>query len=268
MHAKHDKVVDNIARDVSRPGLYNLPNFKYSSWLTISDRLLKSNPVESYTIKALTYYLNGDLDLFTEYASKLYEIDKSIRSFSIYQSSIFAQGALEKYHKAFKEYISNNNFEILDESIITHLLTYSRLTLNTEVLEYYFDKFQNSFTPSLKENVMNTIKCNQEDIEALNTANIPKGVFEEVMNVICRTLSLAGNFKAVFNIAVRDPNDDVAINLYSEHFNDDIIFELSESWLKNIVEHESKFDFKDVSRLLVNFLPASHLDGVKDANKL
>lgn len=264
--AQPQKIITSIANHVNKRGRWNLSKFTYDSWLKLSDNLLKVDVEEAYTIKALTYYANGESLMFLEYATKLIEVSKKQSSFSIYLTAIHNMGLIEKSVALFDNYIELNQYSNIEHTLLQNHTTHSRCALENKTLEKCYDKFQGILNDELKSIMMQTIDYNTQDLEVLKYAQIDRELFLEVMGVAIKTLSSFGNFTIGYRVNARRPNDDVVINIVSEQIDIKLMNELNEAWLENILDHETKYEFKQISRLLVNFRPVSNNDGVIYAN--
>lgn len=260
------KVIDSIVEYANIQGRWNLPNFKYTSWLEISDRLPDNRIEEAYMIKALTYYTNGELAEFREYAAKLHDISKTWVAISIYMTSLHTNGMIKEAINVFNDYIKNENCTTIDPSILHSHMTHCRWALENDSLKECYSRFRKDINNSLKENMEHTIAYNDRDLELLNYVGIDKNLFLEVMGVAIKTLSKFGNFTIGFDLSCNNPNDDLMINIFSDGIDYALMNELNEEWLDKIVDHDSEYGFKQLSRLLVNFQPANSNDGDKHAN--
>lgn len=264
--AQPQKIITSIANHINKCGRWNLSKFTYNSWLTLSDNLLNIDIEEAYTIKALTYYANGESLMFLEYATKLIEVSEKQASFSIYLTAIHNSGLIKKSVELFDDYIKRNQYFNIEHTLLRNHATHSRCALENETLEKCYDKFQGILSDELKSIMMQTIYYNNQDLEVLKYAQIDKELFLEVMGVAIKTLSEFGNFTIGYRVNARYPNDDIVINIVSEQIDIELMNELNEAWLENILDHQTDYEFKQISRLLVNFRPVSNNDGVIYAN--
>lgn len=264
--AQPKKITATIANHVNRCGRWNLSKFTYTSWLNLGDRLIGVDPEEAYTIKALTYYANGDTLMFLEYATKLIEVSKKPSSFSIYITAIHNNGFIEKSIKLFNQYIDSAQPSDIEYTLLQNHVTHSRCALDNNTLIKCYNKLQNIISDELKDVMSQTIDYNNQDIEVLKYAQVDKELFLEVMSVAIKTLSEFGNFTIGYRVNARQPNDDVTITIVSEQIDAELMNDLNEAWLENILDHKSNYGFEQLSRLLVNFRPVSSNDGVVYAN--
>lgn len=251
-----NKIVDSVAKFANKKGRWSLTNFNYTSWLEISDRLLESNLEDAYTIKALTYYTNGELSNFLEYATKLFEISKQPSTFNIYLTAVHTNGKIEDTIKIFDEYIDSLSSKSTIRFLLSNHITYARYGLDNHTLEKNYEKFQDILDDKIRGFMLNTIRLNNRDLEILKFAGIEKALFLEVMGVAIQTLSEIGNFITGYRIHARQPNDDLTISIHGELIDIEIMHDLNEAWLDKIVDHESTYDFDQLSRVLVNFQPS------------
>lgn len=252
-----EKVTNSVAKYANRKGKWNIPSFNYNSWLEISDRLLQSNPEEAYMIKALTYYMNGELSTFLEYASKLFDISKNFNTFNIYLTALHTNGELENTISVFDEYVENLSSHDNYSLLLRNHITYARYGLDNSTLERNYEKFKKVLSKEMIDLIMNTIRLNERDLHILDFAGIEKNLFLEVMGVAMQTLNEVGNFVTGYRIQARRPNDDLVLSIYGQEIDSELMHELNESWLDKIVDHESAYGFEQLSRVLVNFQPCS-----------
>lgn len=251
-----NKIVESVAKCANKKGRWSLTSFNYNSWLEISDRLLVSNLEDAYTIKALTYYTNGELDKFLEYATKLFEISKQPSTFNLYLTAVHTNGKIEETIEIFDQYVDNLSSKSTIRFLLSNHITYARYGLDNNTLEKNFNKFQGILDDKIRGFMANTIKLNNRDLEILKYAGIEKALFLEVMGVAIQTLSEIGNFITGYRIHARQPNDDLTISIHGEKIDIELMNELNEAWLDKIVDHESTYDFNQLSRVLVNFQPS------------
>ena len=151
-------------------------------------------------------------------------------------------------------------------TLLQNHATHSRCALKNETLTKCYNKFQSILSDELKGIIMQTIDYNNQDLEVLKYTQIDRELFLEVMGVAIKTLSEFGNFTIGYRVNARHPNDDLIINIVSEQIDIELMNELNEAWLENILDHETDYEFNQISRLLVNFRPVSNNDGVVYAN--
>lgn len=253
--AAPDKIANSVARSANRKGKWNISSFNYNSWLKMSDRLISSNAEEAYMIKALTYFMNGELPNFLEYATKLFDEVKNFNTFNIYLAAVHVNGQLENTTSLFDEYIDElsnaDNYRLL----LANHLTYARYALDNSTLEKNYEKFKKRLDADTKGFILETIELNKRDLSILNFAGIDKALFLEVMGVAIQTLGEVGNFVTGYGIHARRPNDDLTLSIHAQEIDIELMHELNEAWLNKIVDHESTYDFEQLSRVLVNFQP-------------
>lgn len=255
--ASPDKLANSVARNANRKGKWDISKFQYDSWLEMSDRLVASNFEEAYMIKALTYFMNGELVSFLEYATDLFDNVKNFNTFNIYLAALHINGQLENTTIVFDQYIdqlsSVDNYHLL----LNNHITYARYALNNTTLEKNYKKFEKRLDAETKGFILETMALNKRDLETLNFVGIDKDLFLEVMGVAIQTLGEVGNFVTGYGIRARKPNDDLILSIHGQEIDIELMHELNEAWLDKIVDHESKYDFKQISRVLVNFQPGS-----------
>lgn len=264
--AQPQKIINSIANHINKCGRWSLSRFTYNSWLILSDSLLSIDIEEAYTIKALTYYANGENLMFLEYATRLVEVSEKQSSFSIYLTAIHNSGLIEESVELFDDYIEHIQPFNIDYTLLQNHATHSRCALRNETLTKCYNKFQSILSDELKGIIIQTIDYNNQDLEVLKYTQIDRELFLEVMGVAIKTLSEFGNFTIGYRVNARHPNDDLIINIVSEQIDIELMNELNEAWLENILDHETDYEFNQISRLLVNFRPVSNNDGVVYAN--
>lgn len=253
-----DKIVNSVARHVNRKGRWHVSRFNYDSWMELSDRISNSNLEEAYIIKALTYYTNGELDHFLEYATKLFDTYKNFDTFNIYITAVHTNGQLEHTINIFDEYVdhvsADEDYHLLFRNHITH----ARYALNNSTLEENYEKYQKVLDKEIRSLMFDTIKLNDRDLKTLRFAGIDKELFLEVMGVAVQTLSEFGNFVTDYGLHIKKPNDDLTLSIHGEKIDIELMHELNEAWLDKIVDHESEYPFDQLSRVLVNFQPGNY----------
>lgn len=252
-----EKTVSSVAKQANEKGKWNLSSFKYNSFIEISDRLLQSNQEEAYIIKALTYYMNGELSTFLEYASKLFDVFKNFNTFNIYLTALHTNGQLEKTISVFDKYVEELSTPEDCGLILLNHITYARYALDNATLERNHKKFHKILSKEMIDLIMNTMKLNQRDLGILEFAKIERGLFLEVMGVAIQTLNEVGNFVTGYTIKAKHPNDDLILSIHGQKIDIELMHELNESWLDKIVDHDSEYSFEQLSRVLVNFQPGN-----------
>lgn len=255
--ASPDKIANSVARSANRKGRWDISKFHYNSWLEMSDKLATSNFEEAYMIKALTYFMNGELVKFLEYATELFNEVKNFNTFNIYLAAVHINGQLENTTRLFDQYIdelsSADNYHLL----LANHFTYARYALDNATLERNYKKFEKRLDAETRGFLLETIKLNERDLKTLDFAGIDKALFLEVMGVAIQTLGELGNFVTGYGIRARRPNDDLILSIHGQEIDIELMHELNEAWLDKIVDHESTYDFKQISRVLVNFQPGN-----------
>ena len=257
---KAEKITSRIIDYANKDGRWQMPSFVYDMAQKISNNLINSSDIHSqidgYFLRGITYFANGEHeDALTDFES-LFDLELAPSVLSLYITILLTQGYLEKADIAYKKYYDTKTSDIPHASLFTNIILLHRMTLDLDRAKAYIQNYTNRDLPKryielMQENLI----IIEEDLNNIAAANIDKALVQEVLSVATRTMGKLGKFRSTFRTFIHQPNDDLFISVYTDNIDFELMDELNESWLEAMINHESNYDFEEISRVLINFRP-------------
>lgn len=253
---KAEKLVGRIIKYVNATGVWCMPKFVYDNAQEAANRLIASpdryQKSEGYLLQGLTYFANGEHPYAITSLEKLFEFDLNPEIMGLYISIVVSQGDIEKADCFYNKYKNSKN----KMTFFLEVILLNRVSLDLNKSKSYIQEYVDQDVP---EEYIELMKSNhrliEEDLANIRDANLDKALVQEVLAITTQVMTKIGNFNATFRSFVDKPNDDLHINMYASDIDYETMDKLNESWLEAMVEHESEYDFADLSRVLVNFRP-------------
>lgn len=253
---KAEKLVGRIVTYVNASGVWCMPTFVYDNAQEAADRLIASSDrykkIQGYLLQGLTYFANGEHPYAINSFEKLFEFDLNPEIMGLYISTVVSQGDIEKadyFYNKYKSSLDKTTFFL--EVILLNRVALDLNKSNGHIQEYIDKGVSEEYIELMKSNH----KLIEEDLTNIRNANLEKALVQEVLAIATQVITKVGNFNATFRSFIDKPNDDLHINMYASDIDFETMDKLNESWLEAMVEHESEYDFADLSRVLVNFRP-------------
>ena len=257
---KAEKITSRVIGYANQDGRWQMPSFVYDIAHKTSNNLISSsdtrNQIDGYFLRGITYFANGEHEnALTDFES-LFNLELAPSVLSLYITILLTQGHLEKADSAYQKYYDTEKSSIPPPSLFTNIVLLHRMTFDLDRAKAYIQNYTNQDLPERYIELMQAnLALIEEDLNNITTANIDKALVQEVLFVATRIMGNIGKFRSTFRTFVHQPNDDLYINVYTENIDFELMDELNESWLEAMINHESNYDFAELSRVLINFRP-------------
>lgn len=256
LQPKAEKLVNRVITYVNDGGVWRIPKFIYDNAHLTADKLIASpnsyRKAEGYLLRSITYFSNGEHIHAIENFEKLFEFEHNPEVMSLYMSTLISQGKIEdaeSFYKTYKDSVEETTFFL--EIILLNRVALD-LTKSSGYIQEYIDK---DVSGRYIEMIQSNHKLIEKDLTNIEAANLDKDLVQEVLAITTKVMAATGNFDATFRSYINKPNDNLYINMYISDIDFEVMDKLNESWLEAMVDHDSSYDFSEISRVLVNFRP-------------
>lgn len=257
---KAKKITSRIVTYANTKGRWDIPSFVYDQAQEVAQKLIDSsdlyNKTEGYFLRSLAHFSNGEHSQAITSFENLFELEVRTDVLSLYITVLIKQGHLEKASNIYDKYYVSEKVVVPQDKLFASILLLNRMLLDIDKQNNYLRLYKQQDLP---EGYMKAMLLNnefiREDLANIAMSGLDKALVQEVIAVATKTSSKIGKFKTIFRTYINKPNDDLYINIYVDDVDFQTMDDLNEGWLEAMVDHDSNFDFSDLSRVLVNFRP-------------
>lgn len=267
------RIIDNILENyINKDGEWYNNQFHYTSWMTIADRLIANHQYdEGYLLKGLVSHIFGYHEDAKNAALLLMNYAFNNQSVTLYIISLYNGGQTRLAYQEFNRLF--NGVSLSDYSINDLLIKFAlaQVLLDTEAIKYMVDEIANTPSLMIDDKILVTaskfLSQSEANTKAVDYARINKDMVIDVLAIAIEQFYAKVNGLLGIEMEINSPNDDLVVTIFSEQINKDNMLELNEAWLERMLDYEGEYDFTDLSRVLVNYRPATGAFGGYDASK-
>ncbi len=247
------KVNETIPDYVNMMGRWTLSAFQYNSWLTLGERYVNNGRlVDGYELLCFAHYCRGEMEQALPYIEKLVECtnNQTYQSFHVNINCLIGDSkqAVALIERYFIPYL-----DVVDDYIFYNSVTFLCRNLKINTLKKCMQKYKKTFNPKRLHFMNALVKKVAEDKNLIIYTGLTEDVVIEVLDVAVQQIGKIGNFDFGVQYNAYEPNDDLIITITSAQFDDEIIDELYDNWIKAMTELETDTDFNQLSRVVVNY---------------
>lgn len=257
---KARKITSRIVAYANTKGRWDIPSFVYDQALEVAQKLIDSSDLyeqtEGHFLRSLAYFSNGEhIQAITSFEN-LFEYEVRTDVLSLYITVLIKQGYLQKASDIYDKYYISDEVIVPKDKLFASILLLNRMLLDIDKQNNYVRLYEKQDLPEgyIKAMLLNN-EFIREDLANITMAGLDKALVQEVITIATKTSAKLGKFKTIFRTYIDKPNDDLHINIYVDDLDFQTMDDLNEGWLEAMVDHDSNYDFSDLSRVLVNFRP-------------